>query len=577
MKMRWRLNARGGDATLVDRLAKEFDLPKVIIRLMVQRGIDTPEAVAGFLDPRLSRQHAPELMPGMTQAVERIEQARQNNESVLVYGDYDADGTLAASLVVNFLRDLGMQPHYYIPHRINEGYGISSAGIEWAIREGIGLMITVDCGIRDTEQIKNAGQAGIDVIVCDHHIPGLELPPAYVILNPKVEPGVYPFSELCGCGVAYKLLLAYCRAYGRDQWTVNRYLDMVAVATVADLVPLVDENRILVHQGLRVLSQCPSLGLGALASVLNPEGPPGSIDSETIAYSIGPAINSAGRIAEATRVVELMTTEDADQAQALARELLILNAERKAIDRETGEQALAQLRADPQHAKRTTTIVYAPGWNKGVVGIVASRLQDHYYRPTIVLTEVEGEITGSARSVGHYNVYEAIHACRDLLTQYGGHAAAAGLTIRPGRLNDFMENFERYVAATIRPADLIPEQHIDLQMGLEQISPRLVEALGLFEPCGNGHPKPVFATFGLEPNKNVGLMGADNDHMYASLTLPHYDYPVRAIGFWKAEWEDLMFMHSHNICYNLSLNHFRGETKLQLMLCDVQTQETKQE
>ncbi|GGB22788.1 single-stranded-DNA-specific exonuclease RecJ [Puia dinghuensis] len=484
-------NILPADTREVRALQASLGINEFLCRILVQRGVQTFDQARSFFRPQLADLHDPWLMKDMDKAVERILLARQRQEKILVYGDYDVDGTTAVACVFQFLRKCcpPEKIDFYIPHRYREGYGISRLGIDHAHAGGFTLVISLDCGIKSADLIAYAGSLGIDFIVCDHHLPDAELPQAAAILNPKQQGCPYPYKELCGCGVGFKLITALAESLGFGAEEALQYLDLVAIAIAADIVSVDGENRVLSYYGLKKVNENPNSGIRALIqlSELRKE-----LKMVNLVFMIAPRVNAAGRMDDARKVVHLFTAPSLEEALSYASQLHADNTDRKEADSNTTEEALAILEKDAGHTGRRSTVLYQPHWHKGVVGIVASRLIERYYRPTIILTRSGEVIAGSARSVNGFNVYEAIHACREHLLGYGGHFAAAGITLLPEKVEDFARSFEMTVAATIQPQSLRPELIIDTELPFDAIRPGFYKILEQMQPFGPGNTQPVF-------------------------------------------------------------------------------------
>ncbi|HVU93773.1 MAG TPA: single-stranded-DNA-specific exonuclease RecJ [Puia sp.] len=489
MEKRW--NILQGDADGVRDLQTALGINEVLCRILVQRGIRTFEQARSFFRPQLTDLHDPWLMKDMDKAVDRILTARNRGEKILVFGDYDVDGTTAVACVFQFLRKFCPPDtiDFYIPHRYREGYGVSRQGIDHAHANGFNLIISLDCGIKSVDLITYAAGLGIDFIVCDHHLPDEELPPAVAILNPKQPGCTYPYKELCGCGVGFKLITALAGRLGLGEGEALQYLDLVATAIAADIVSVDGENRVLSYFGLKKVNEDPNNGIKALIQL---SGLQRELKMINLVFMIAPRVNAAGRMDDARKVVHLFTAASLQEAVSYAALLHADNSERKETDYNITGEALAILENDEAYAGRRSTVLFQPHWHKGVVGIVASRLIERYYRPTIVLTRSGEVIAGSARSVNGFNVYEAIHACREHLLGYGGHFAAAGVTLQPDRVDAFILKFEEVVANTIQPHSLIPELIIDAELPLDAIKPGFFNILEQMQPFGPGNTQPVF-------------------------------------------------------------------------------------
>jgi len=489
MEKRW--NILQGDADVVRALQTALGINEVLCRILVQRGIRTFDEARSFFRPQLTDLHDPWLMKDMDKAVDRILAARDRGEKVLVFGDYDVDGTTAVACVFQFLKKCcpPEKIDFYIPHRYREGYGVSRQGIDHAHANGFSLIISLDCGIKSVDLITYAARLGIDFIVCDHHLPDEELPPAVAILNPK-QPGCpYPYKELCGCGVGFKLITALAGRLGLGEGEALQYLDLVATAIAADIVSVDGENRVLSYFGLKKANEDPNNGIRALIQL---SGLQKELKMINLVFMIAPRVNAAGRMDDARKVVHLFTAASLREAVSYAALLHADNSERKETDYNITGEALAILEKDEAYAGRRSTVLFQPHWHKGVVGIVASRLIERYYRPTIVLTRSGEVIAGSARSVNGFNVYEAIHACREHLLGYGGHFAAAGVTLQPDQVEAFILKFEEVVANTIQPQSLTPELIIDADLPLDAIRPGFFNILEQMQPFGPGNSQPVF-------------------------------------------------------------------------------------
>jgi single-stranded-DNA-specific exonuclease len=489
MEKRWKIQQ--ADPSAVQALQSSLGISEVICRILIQRNIITFDQARHFFRPQLADLHDPWLMKDMDKAVQRIQSACLHGEKILVYGDYDVDGTTAVACLYDFLRKICPtgQVDFYIPHRYREGYGVSRQGIDYAKDNRYSLIISLDCGIKSADLIACAAGLGIDFIVCDHHLPDDQLPPAVAILNPKQPDCHYPYKELCGCGVGFKLITALSERLGFGREEAFQYLDLVATAIAADIVPLDGENRILGYYGLKKVNEAPNNGIRALIQLSGQEK---VLKMVNLVFMIAPRVNAAGRMDDAAKVVHLFTGPDLPTALSYASQLHADNTDRKETDSSMTEEALAILEKDDEHPGRRSTVIYQPHWHKGVVGIVASRLIERYYRPTIVLTRSGTVIAGSARSVSGFNVYEAIHACREHLLGYGGHFAAAGITLQPEQISAFTSKFEETVAATIQPDSLVPELLIDAELRFEAIRPSFHNIIEQMQPFGPANVQPVF-------------------------------------------------------------------------------------
>ena len=536
------------DPEKVGRLSAELGIDRVLAELLVKRGVETFEQARSFFRPSLDDLHDPFLMKDMDVAVERVRKAITSEEKILVYGDYDVDGTTAVSLVYSFLRRYSQKVDFYIPDRYDEGYGLSYKGIDWAGDGGFGLIITLDCGIKANEKVEYARTKGIDVIICDHHLPEDKLPDAVAVLDPKREDDTYPFDDLSGCGVGFKLVQAYSQKYGIPFETLIPLLDLLVVSIAADLVSMVGENRVLAHFGLKQLNENPRKGLLAMATLSKLE--PGHL-------------------------TELLTAADDHVANIVGERINDNNNERKGIDREITQEALEMVQRGTALSTDAATIVYNPVWNKGVVGIVASRLVEAFYKPTIVLTKSNGFITGSARSVAGFDLYEAIESCADLLENFGGHVYAAGLTMREQNLGEFVTRIEKFIGEKITDEMLTPVTDIDAKLEFSQITPKFFRLLKQFQPFGPGNSNPVFLTENVSDGGNGRKVGAGGVHMKLDLIdekQPFHQIP--AIAFNMADFYDYIKAgNPFDICYSIVENYYRGNSTLQLRIKDIKERE----
>lgn len=565
---KWIVKEQGNPAE-VRSLSAELNIDQVLANLLVQRGITTARQAREFFRPNLSKLHDPFLMKDMDKAVERLDRAISAEEKILIYGDYDVDGTTAVALMYTFIRNYNPNVEYYIPDRYDEGYGISYKGIDWGAENGYTLIIALDCGIKAVEKVEYAAEKGIDVIICDHHLPGEKIPPAYAILDPKQADCRYPFDDLSGCGVGFKLVQAYAKVKNLPFEWVESFLDLVVVSISADLVSMTGENRILAYYGLQRLNASPSKGLQSIIKLSGLENHKITIDD--IVFKIGPRINAAGRMESGRTAVHLLVSRNDEEARNIGAAINTHNNERKYIDKEITREAIESVKKLKDFHTRKSTIVFDPKWHKGVVGIVASRLVEAFYRPTIVLTESNGFITGSARSIAGFDLYEAIENCSEYLENFGGHMYAAGLTMKRENLESFTEKFEKVVAAKIDESILTPVVTIDTYLDFKQITPKFFQILKQFQPFGPGNLSPVFITENVYDNGNGRLVGMGNGHM--KLELIQEDEPYRhfsAIAFNKAEhFEHLHAGNPVDICYSIAENYYRGIANIQLRVKDI--------
>lgn len=572
MDRKWIVKEPGNPAA-VRRLSQELGVDPVLANLLVQRGITTFGQAREFFRPDLSMLHDPFLMKDMEVAVERLHKAIENRENILVYGDYDVDGTTAVALVFSFIRELTPRVDYYIPDRYDEGYGVSYKGIDWAAENHFSLIISLDCGIKAVEKVGYAAEKGIDFIICDHHLPDEELPRAVATLDPKREDCSYPFDDLSGCGVGFKFVQGYAMRYGIPAEKVLPLLDLVVVSIASDLVLVTGENRVLAHFGLKQLNEAPRKGLQSIIKLSGLEKHKITIDD--IVFKIGPRINAAGRMESGRTSVDLLIARKDEDALKIGNAINVHNNDRKNIDREITYEALDMVRKTPHFEQRKSAVVYNPSWHKGVVGIVASRLVEAYYRPTIVLTNSNGLVTGSARSIPGFDLYEAIEHCSELLENFGGHMYAAGLTLKEENLAKFSEKFEAFVAGKITKELLTPIVNIDSFLDFRQITPKFFRVLKQFQPFGPGNLSPVFITENVYDNGNGRKVGSDNGHL--KLELIQEDEPYRhisAIAFNKSEHFDHMQAGNPvDICYSIAENYYRGIANIQLQIKDIRNRE----
>ena len=555
------------------RLSAELGIDRVLAELLVKRGVETFEQARSFFRPSLDDLHDPFLMKDMDKAVKRLRTAITTEEGILVYGDYDVDGTTAVALVYSFLRRYSTNVDFYIPDRYEDGYGLSYRGIDWAKEHGFSLIITLDCGIKANEKVDYAASLGLDVIICDHHLPESTIPAAVAVLDPKREDDNYPFDDLSGCGVGFKLVQAYSREYDIPFETLIPLLDLLVVSISADLVSMTGENRVLAHFGLRQLNENPRKGLQAIATLSKLE--PGHLSIDDIVFKIGPRINAAGRMESGRLAVELLTSSDEHSAAVVGEKINDNNNERKSIDREITQEALEMVQSGAALSSSAATIVYNPNWNKGVVGIVASRLVEAFYKPTIVLTKSNDFITGSARSVAGFDLYEAIDSCADLMENFGGHVYAAGLTLREENLPEFVRRIEEFISTRITQEMLTPFTEIDARLEFSQITPKFFRLLKQFQPFGPGNTNPVFQTENVYDGGKGRKVGADGVHMKLDLIdekQPFHQIP--AIAFNMSEYFDYIKAgNPFDICYSIVENYYRGNSTLQLRIKDIRERE----
>ena len=587
IEKRWVVKPQGNPEA-VAAMAAATGISPVLANLLVQRGIDTLEKAKKFFNPQLSDLHDPFLMKDMDKAVERVERAVRNREKIMVYGDYDVDGTTAVALVYKFLRQIGHKDLlFYIPDRYTEGYGISTKGIDHAARKGATLIIALDCGIKAIEKVDYAKRKGVDFIICDHHLPAEEIPRAVAVLDPKRADCSYPFDELSGCGVGFKLVQAYCQKNGIPFQQIEPLLDLLAVSIASDIVPLVDENRILAHYGLLRLNASPSKGLLSIIKICGLDRHNITIDD--IVFKIGPRINAAGRMrmdendenaapSGGYAAVNLLIEGNESLAEEFGSVIDGFNQDRKCIDRSVTQEAHDFIEAHAELKAAKSTVIYNPRWMKGIVGIVASRLIETYYRPTVVLTMSYGFVTGSARSVPGFDLYQAIESCSDLLENFGGHMYAAGLTMRPERVEEFTRRFNAYVEENIDPITLQPQVEIDSELFFSNITPAFRRDLNRFQPFGPGNPAPVFVTRGVVSHGETKLVGADCEHLRMDLMQRQKpNTTIQTIAFQQPpHYEWIRAGHPIDVCYQIVENHYRGSVSVQLRIKDIKPLRGKQ-
>ena len=562
-----------GEPETVARLSTEIGIDSVLATLLVQRGIKSFEQARAFFRPSLSSLHDPFLMKDMDKAVARLKKAVEGREKILVYGDYDVDGTTAVSLVYSFLGRFTKNIDYYIPDRYDEGYGLSIKALDWAAESGFNLVITLDCGIKAIDKVRYAASKGMDVIICDHHLPENELPAAVAVLDPKREDCHYPFDDLCGCGVGFKLVQAYAQVMDIPFAELEPLLDLLVVSIASDLVSVTGENRVLSHFGLKRLNEKPRKGLQAIIALSNLE--PDHVTIDDIVFKIGPRINAAGRMESGRLAVELLTAADDRTAARIASQINDNNNERKSIDREITREALEMVQNGKCLACENATIVYNPEWNKGVVGIVASRLVEAFYKPTFVLTKSNGFVTGSARSVRGFDLYDSIERCADLLENFGGHIYAAGLTLKEENLPEFARRIEAYVAEHLTAEMCTLVVDVDSKLDFSQITPKFSRILKQFQPFGPGNSAPVFLTENVYDDGNGRKVGPAAQHLKLELIQESQPYrQIGAIGFNMAEYFDhIKAGNPIDICYCVVENYYRGNSTIQLRLKDMRERE----
>ena len=562
--MRWTLKPKPAEA-LVQKLSAALGIDLPIAQLLVQRGIDTYEKAKDFFRPSLSGLHDPFLMKDMEKAVARIEKAIAQGENILVFGDYDVDGTTSVALMSSYLRTIHPNVDTYIPDRYEEGYGVSYMGIDYAHDNDMTLIIALDCGVKAIDKVAYAKEKGVDFIICDHHRPGPALPDAVAVLDPKRDDCEYPFDELCGCGVGFKLISALSRKRDQPFSDLLQYLDLVATAIGADIVPIIGENRILAYHGLEVINKAPRAGFEAIIQQMKKQ----SMTITDVVFIIAPRINAAGRMKHGNHAVTLLTETNLEQAQIFAGEIEQYNADRKEADKTITQEALNQI-IENQEENCKTTVVYQEDWHKGVIGIVASRLTETYYRPTLVFTKSGDKLAASARSVKGFDVYNALHECAEFIEQFGGHKYAAGLTLLPENYEGFKACFEKVVARSCEANLLIPEISIDAAIDLADITPKFYRILKQFAPYGPGNMHPTFMTENLVDTGHGKKVGADKTHLKISVTQNGHGKPIGGIGFNIGDKYDLITNKKpFKAAYVLDENEWNNRISLQLRLKDI--------
>ncbi|MBR6065368.1 MAG: single-stranded-DNA-specific exonuclease RecJ [Paludibacteraceae bacterium] len=567
MDINWHIKERTPEEqAAAERLSTELEISPVAGCILADRGIRTAAEARAYIRPSLDSLHDPFLMRDMGVAVDRLCQAIDAHERIMVYGDYDVDGTTAVALMYSFLRTQTDNLIYYIPDRYTEGYGISTKGIDTAKAEGCTLVIALDCGIKAVDKMEYASSLGVDFIICDHHTPGDIIPRTTAVLNMKRPDCLYPYKELSGCGVGFKLVQAYAQRRGINPQEVYRLLPLLAMSIASDIVPLTGENRILAFYGLRALNAAPSVGLQAIMQVAGIAGK--TVTMTDLVYKFGPRINAAGRIKSGAEAVRLLITDDAEAALRFAQDIDSYNQDRRDYDSKTTDEALEQLQKDPMNSSKFTTVVFSPNWHKGVVGIAASRLTETFYRPTIVLTAGDDDIiSGSARSVSDFDIYTAIDSCRDLLTNFGGHKFAAGLSMHKADLPEFKRRFEEYVATHIKPEQQVPTLDIEAEVELSDMNWKMYKILQCLEPFGPGNERPLFLCRNLINNRNTRAV-SEGKHLHLDVT----DRLVAMDGIAFGQGDKASHLQNGNavdICFYLEENTFRGRTILQMNAQDI--------
>ena len=555
-----------------DKLAAELELDPVISLLLVRRGLKTAAEVKKFFKPSLNDLEDPFLMPDMDKAVKRLNKALGEKEKILIYGDYDVDGTTAVSLVYKYLRAYTSNLDYYIPDRYDEGYGISTKGIDYAAEQGVTLIISLDCGIKAIDKIEYAKGKGIDFIICDHHLADDVLPDAVAVLDAKREDSRYPYEHLSGCGVGFKFMQAFAADNGFPFSELEKLLELTAVSIASDIVPITGENRILAYYGLKQINSNPSLGLKGIIDVCGLSGK--EITISDIVFKIGPRINASGRMMNGREAVELLLAKNSKVAKQKSENINQYNEERRGLDKKITDEANAIISSIENNEDNKAIIVYNPAWHKGVIGIVASRLTEKYYRPAVVLTKSSELITGSARSVSNFDIYKVVESCRDLLENFGGHTYAAGLSLKEENLQRFKERFQQIAAQEIVPEQLVPQIDIDAVLDLKQINAKFMSDLKKMSPFGPENHKPVFCTHGVQDYGTSKLVGREQEHIKLEIIdSKSASSPIHGIAFGMSRFNaHIKQMKPFDICYTIEENTYNGNTTLQLMIKDIRTE-----
>jgi len=580
MQKKWIVRAES-DKELIDKLSGELNISETITNLLIQRGVNSYDEARSFFKPLLQDIHNPYLMQDMKKSVERVEQAIKNKEKILIFGDYDVDGTSAVALVYSFLKNLTDNIDYYVPDRYGEGYGISTQSVEYAKEQEFSLMITLDCGIKCHKEIDLAVQYGIDVIVCDHHLPDDNLPNAYAVLDPKRKDCTYPYKELSGCGVGFKLVQAIAQNRNITIEKLGQYFDLLVLSIASDIVPMTGENRVFAYFGMKLINQRPRQAIEALLAYNNiirksdVELPPKNtvfvreITISDLVFIVGPRINAAGRMDIGRNSANLLITNNIDEITELGKYINTHNNERKELDSKTTDEAISMVSDELNLEKKRSLVVYNPSWSKGIVGIVASRLIEHFYKPSIVLTLFDDMITGSARSVKDFDIHLALSQCSDLLERFGGHAFAAGLSLKPENLTAFTEKFEKIVSATIPEASITPSLDIDAEISLNEINMNFFTILKRFSPFGPGNLQPLFVTKNVISTDNARIVG-ENHLKLSVFQRDNRSYPIDAIAFGFGQfYKQIASGKPFHICYHIDINEWQGKTTLQLNIKDI--------
>ncbi|HHT35227.1 MAG: single-stranded-DNA-specific exonuclease RecJ [Proteiniphilum sp.] len=569
MTYRWNYSTLSHDQKdITNELAKEIDLHPVLVELLVNKGIESAEEADRYLHPKLEDLHDPFLLPDMDKAIRRIEKALGNKERILIYGDYDVDGTTAVSLVYKFFRGITNNIDYYIPDRYDEGYGISFQGIDYAVKTGVKLIISLDCGIKAVSKVAYAKEHGIDFIIGDHHMPDDTLPDAVAVVDAKRLDSVYPYDELSGCGVGFKLVQAFSQRNGYPFSDIEPLLDLVAVSIASDIVPLTGENRIMIHYGLKQLNSNPSFGLRGIIEICGLHRK--QITVNDIVFKIGPRINASGRMMNGKEAVDLMLAGDMTSAREKSKNIDKYNEDRRELDKRITDEAIMYIDKHIDIVNQKSIVLYDENWHKGIVGIVASRLTEKYYRPAVVLTKSNGMISGSARSVPGYDVYKAIESCRDILENFGGHMYAAGLTLKEEHLQEFTDRFNSLSFDGIEAGMMLPQITVDAEISLSQITPRFIEGLKLFSPFGPENDNPVFLSRSVLDSGNSKLVGKGFRHIKLELKDQTREAPMPGIAFCQQDFfQKIKGGEPVDICYTIEENTHGSRSFTQLMIKDI--------
>ncbi len=553
---------------IIKTLVEELNISHVLAQLLVQRGVNTFEEARVFFRPDLSQLHDPFLMADMDKAVARLSEAMELNQKILIYGDYDVDGTTSVSLVYKFLKQFHSNLDFYIPDRYSEGYGISYQGIDFASTNGFKLVVALDCGIKAVDKVKYANTLGVDFIICDHHTPDAELPPAVAVLDSKRKDCHYPYKELSGCGVGFKLMQAFASVNNIDFSELTPLLDLVALSIASDIVPITGENRILAFYGLKQINSNPSVGIKSIIDICGLSDK--ELNISEIVFKIGPRINASGRMKSGSEAVQLLIANDPVFAKEKCCTINEYNNDRKDLDKNITDEAIELIVSDERYAKRRSIVIHKPDWHKGVIGIVASRLTEEYYKPTIVLTNSNGLASGSARSVHGFDIYKAIDSCRDLLENFGGHMYAAGLSLKEENISLFTERFEKFVSENILEEQTYPQIEVDAVMSFSDITPKFYRVLKQFGPFGPGNMKPVFVTKEVIDYGTSRLVGKEQEHLKLELVDSSSENVMNGIAFRMHAFNDhIKALNPLDICYTIEENTFNGNTNIQLLIRDI--------